>query len=199
MLYHLFEALKDYNIPGGRLMGYITFRAGAALVLSIFVATYFGRRIINKLQKMQIGEVVRDLGMADQMQKKGTPTMGGMIIILAIMVPCLLVGKLTNIYMILMLISTMWLGTIGFLDDYRKFRFRNKEGLKGKYKIFGQVSLGLIVGVTMYLSPDIVIRENRAVEHPEGEKTEITYEKEDIKSHRPPSRSSRTTTSTIRR
>ena len=182
MLYHLFEALKDYDIPGGRLMGYITFRAGVALVLSIFVATYFGRRIINKLQKMQIGEVVRDLGMADQMQKKGTPTMGGMIIILAIMVPCLLVGKLTNIYMILMLISTMWLGTIGFLDDYRKFRFRNKEGLKGKYKIFGQVSLGLIVGVTMYLSPDIVIRENRAVEHPEGEKTEITYEKEDIKS-----------------
>ncbi len=182
MLYHLFEALKDYDIPGGRLMGYITFRAGVALVLSIFVVTYFGRRIINKLQKMQIGEVVRDLGMADQMQKKGTPTMGGMIIILAIMVPCLLVGKLTNIYMILMLISTMWLGTIGFLDDYRKFRFRNKEGLKGKYKIFGQVSLGLIVGVTMYLSPDIVIRENRAVEHPEGEKTEITYEKEDIKS-----------------
>ncbi|MBR5745484.1 MAG: phospho-N-acetylmuramoyl-pentapeptide-transferase, partial [Muribaculaceae bacterium] len=137
---------------------------------------------INKLQRMQIGEVVRDLGMADQMQKKGTPTMGGLIIILAIMVPCLLIGKLNNVYMILMLVSTMWLGTIGFLDDYRKFKFRNKAGLKGKYKIFGQVGLGLIVGLTMYLSPDVVIRENRAVEHPEGNKTEITYEKEDIKS-----------------
>ncbi|MBR4721936.1 MAG: phospho-N-acetylmuramoyl-pentapeptide-transferase [Muribaculaceae bacterium] len=182
MLYHLFEALKDYDIPGARLMTYITFRASVALVLSIFVATYFGRRIINKLQRMQIGEVVRDLGMADQMQKKGTPTMGGIIIILAIMVPCLLIGKLNNVYMILMLVSTMWLGTIGFLDDYRKFKFRNKAGLKGKYKIFGQVGLGLIVGLTMYLSPDVVIRENRAVEHPEGNKTEITYEKEDIKS-----------------
>lgn len=181
MLYHLFEALKDYDIPGARLMTYITFRASVALVLSIFVATYFGRRIINKLQRMQIGEVVRDLGMADQMQKKGTPTMGGIIIILAIMVPCLLIGKLNNVYMILMLVSTMWLGTIGFLDDYRKFKFRNKAGLKGKYKIFGQVGLGLIVGLTMYLSPDVVIRENRAVEHPEGNKTEITYEKEDIK------------------
>lgn len=181
MLYHLFEALKDYDIPGARLMTYITFRASVALVLSIFVATYFGRRIINKLQRMQIGEVVRDLGMADQMQKKGTPTMGGIIIILAIMVPCLLIGKHNNVYMILMLVSTMWLGTIGFLDDYRKFKFRNKAGLKGKYKIFGQVGLGLIVGLTMYLSPDVVIRENRAVEHPEGNKTEITYEKEDIK------------------
>ena len=182
MLYHLFEALKDYDIPGARLMTYITFRASVALVLSIFVATYFGRRIINKLQRMQIGEVVRDLGMADQMQKKGTPTMGGIIIILAIMVPCLLIGKLNNVYMILMLVSTMWLGTIGFLDDYRNFKFRNNAGLKGKYKIFGQVGLGLIVGLTMYLSPDVVIRENRAVEHPEGNKTEITYEKEDIKS-----------------
>lgn len=180
MLYHLFEAFKDYNIPGARLMTYITFRASVAMVLSIFVATFFGRKIINKLQRMQIGEVVRDLGMSDQLAKKGTPTMGGIIIIIAIMVPCLLIGKLSNIYMILMLVSTLWLGTIGFLDDYRKFRLRNKEGLKGKYKIIGQVGLGLIVGLTMYLNDDIVIRENKVIEH-HGDKTEITYDKESIK------------------
>lgn len=180
MLYHLFEAFKDYDIPGARLMTYITFRASVAMVLSIFVATFFGRKIINKLQRMQIGEVVRDLGMSDQLAKKGTPTMGGIIIIIAIMVPCLLIGKLSNIYMILMLVSTLWLGTIGFLDDYRKFRLRNKEGLKGKYKIIGQVGLGLIVGLTMYLNDDIVIRENKVIEH-HGDKTEITYDKESIK------------------
>lgn len=180
MLYHLFEAFKDYDIPGARLMTYITFRASVAMVLSIFVATFFGRKIINKLQRMQIGEVVRDLGMSDQLAKKGTPTMGGIIIIIAIMVPCLLIGKLSNIYMILMLVSTLWLGTIGFLDDYRKFRLRNKEGLKGKYKIIGQVGLGLIVGLTMYLNDDIVIRENKVIER-HGDKTEITYDKESIK------------------
>ena len=180
MLYHLFEALKDYDIPGARLMTYISFRASVALVLSIFVATFFGRKIINKLQRMQIGEVVRDLGMKDQLAKKGTPTMGGIIIILAIMVPCLLIGKLSNIYMILMLVSTMWLGTIGFLDDFRKFRLRNKVGLKGKYKIIGQVGLGLIVGLTMYLNDDIVIRENKVIEH-HGDKTEITYDQQSLK------------------
>lgn len=183
MLYHLFDFLKDIDFPGARLMSYITFRSGAALVLSIFIAIFIGRRIIDRLQKMQVGEIVRNLGLEGQMSKTGTPTMGGIIIIISILVPCLLLGNLTNIYMILMLISTIWLGTLGFLDDYIKVARKDKEGLKGKFKIVGQVGLGLIVGITMYLSPDIVIRENQETQNPVShEVVDVTYAQENIKS-----------------
>ncbi len=182
MLYYLFDTLKEMNIPGARLMDYITFRSGAALILSLFIALVIGRRIIDRLQLMQVGEIIRDLGLEGQMQKKGTPTMGGIIIIISILVPCLLIGNLSNIYMLLMIVTTIWLGTIGFLDDYMKISRKDKEGLKGKFKIIGQVGLGLIVGLTMYLSPDIVIRENREVENVVNhEIVEITYEPENIK------------------
>lgn len=140
-------------------MSYITFRSGAALLLSLFIALVIGRKIIDRLQLMQVGEIIRDLGLEGQMQKKGTPTMGGIIIIISIVIPCLLVGDLSNIYMLLMLISTIWLGTLGFCDDYIKVKKHDKEGMKGKFKIIGQVGLGLMVGITMYLSPDITQRQ----------------------------------------
>lgn len=148
------------------MFSYISFRSGVAFILALFIATIIGRRIINKLQILQIGELVRDLGLEGQMSKKGTPTMGGIIIIIAILIPCLLVGRLGNIYMILMLITTVWLGAIGFLDDYIKVFKKDKEGLHGRFKIVGQVGLGLIVGLTLFLSPDVVIRENVAVQTP---------------------------------
>ena len=174
MLYHLFDYLSQYDLPGARLMGYISFRAAAALILSILIATIIGRRIIDRLQLMQVGEIVRNLGIEGQMSKTGTPTMGGVIIIIAVLVPCLLVGNLTNTYMLLMIVSTLMLGALGFLDDYKKIKKHNKDGLKGKYKIVGQVVVGLIVGLTMYLSPDIVVNEN--VEQPatDGE-IEVLY------------------------
>lgn len=165
MLYYLFEFLQEYNFPGSRLMSYITFRSGAALLLSLFIALVFGRKIIDRLQLMQVGEIIRDLGLEGQMQKTGTPTMGGVIIIISILVPCLLVGDLSNIYMLLMIISTIWLGTLGFCDDYIKVAKHDKEGMKGKFKIIGQVGLGLIVGLTMYFSPDITQREVIPVEY----------------------------------
>ncbi len=182
MFYYLADLLRDFNIPGAGLMDYITFRSGAALMLSLFIALVIGRRIIDRLQLMQVGEIVRDLGLEGQMSKKGTPTMGGIIIIISILVPCLLVGNLSNIYMILMLVATIWLGTLGFLDDYIKVARKDKEGLKGKFKIIGQVGLGLIVGLTMYLSPDIVIRENREVENVVNHEVVVTYEKDNVKS-----------------
>ena len=141
MLYYLFGLLDDINFPGARLMDYITFRSGAALILSLFIATVIGRRIINRLQLMQVGEIVRDLGLEGQMKKTGTPTMGGIIIIISILIPCLLVGNLSNIYMLLMVISTIWLGTLGFLDDWIKVARKDKEGLKGKFKIVVQYFL----------------------------------------------------------
>ncbi|MDE7125034.1 MAG: phospho-N-acetylmuramoyl-pentapeptide-transferase, partial [Muribaculaceae bacterium] len=144
MLYYLFDFLQQTSFPGARLMSYITFRSGAAFVLSLIIAVFIGRRIIDRLQKMQIGEVVRNLGLEGQMKKTGTPTMGGVIIILSILIPCLLVGNLGNIYMMLMLVATVWLGTIVFIDDYKKIAKRNKDGIKGKYKIIGQVGIGLI-------------------------------------------------------
>lgn len=182
MLYALFQWLQDWDLPGGRLMDYITFRAGASLVLALLIAMMFGRRIIDRLQKMQVGEVVRNLGLEGQMKKTGTPTMGGVIIITAILVPCLLIGNLTNIYMILMLITTVWMGTIGFMDDYRKLKYHNKEGLKGKYKIIGQVGLGLIVGLTMWLSPEIVMRENMEMENLTSHEIEVVHMTDNIKS-----------------
>ena len=181
MLYYLFQYLEQIDVPGARLMNYLTFRSGMALILSLFIAMVIGRRIIDKLQLMQVGEIVRNLGLEGQMSKKGTPTMGGIIIIISILVPCLLVGKLDNIYMILMLVSTIWLGTLGFADDYIKIAHHDKDGLKGKFKIIGQVGLGLIVGLTMYLSPDIVMRENIEVYDQVNEEVVIEHKNEDIK------------------
>ena len=181
MFYYLFELLRDFDIPGARLMTYITFRSGVALVLSLFIAIVIGRKIIDRLQKMQVGEIVRDLNLEGQMSKQGTPTMGGIIIIIAIVVPCLLVGKLSNVYMLLMLFSSIWLGCLGFADDYLKLARHNKDGLKGKFKIVGQVGLGLVVGLTMYLSPNIVMRENIEVENRTSHEVVIKHESETIK------------------
>lgn len=160
MIYWLLQQFSDFDFPGRNLMGYITFRAGVSFALALLVALVFGHAIIRRLRMMQIGEDVRNLGLEGQVQKKGTPTMGGIIIILSTLVPCLLMGNLGNIYLILMIIATLWMGSIGFLDDYRKFKFHNKDGLKGQYKVIGQVGLGLLVGVTMWLSPQIVMSEN---------------------------------------
>ena len=175
MLYSLYELLANYDIPGARLMSYISFRSGVALVMSLFIAIVFGRRIINRLQLMQVGEIVRDLGLEGQMSKKGTPTMGGLIIIIAIVIPCLLIGNLTNVYMLLMIFSTIWLGCLGFADDYLKLARHNKDGLKGKFKIVGQVGMGLVVGITMYLSPSIVMRENVEVVNRESKEVVISH------------------------
>ena len=182
MLYYLFNYLEDLGIPGARLMDYITFRSGAALLLSLFIALVFGRKIIDRLQLMQVGEIIRDLGLEGQMQKKGTPTMGGVIIIISILVPCLLFGDLSSIYMMLMIVATLWLGTLGFMDDWLKMKRHNKDGMSGKFKIVGQVGLGLIVGLTMCLSPDIVMRENIETIDVENSETVISYKSEDVKS-----------------
>ncbi len=160
MLYHLFRYLDQYwNIPGSGMFQYLSFRAAAAVILSLPIVIIFGRRIIDFLRRKQIGEEIRDLGLEGQLQKRGTPTMGGVIILLAILVPILLLGRLDNIYVQLMLVSTMWLGLIGGLDDYIKVFRHHKEGLKGRFKIVGQVGLGLIVGTTMWISEEIVVRE----------------------------------------
>jgi phospho-N-acetylmuramoyl-pentapeptide-transferase len=153
-------------------MSYITFRSGAAFVLALLIAIFIGRRIIDRLQKMQIGETIRSLDLEGQLKKTGTPTMGGIIIILSIVLPCLLVANLSNSYMILMLVSTIWLGAIGFLDDYKKIKYHNKEGMKGKYKIVGQVGIALIVAGTMYWNSDMVIVENREIVNTETQLVE---------------------------
>ena len=160
MLYHLFKYLDEvYDLPGSGMFQYISFRAAAAVILSLLIVIIFGRRIIDFLRRKQIGEEIRDLGLEGQLQKRGTPTMGGVIILVAILVPTLLLGKLDNVYVQLMLVSTVWLGLIGGLDDYIKVFRHRKEGLKGRFKIVGQVGLGVIVGTTMWLSPEIVVRE----------------------------------------
>lgn len=182
MLYALLEQLESWNFPGHNLMSYLTFRSGIAFSLALLIALVFGQKIIRRLQRMQVGEEIRNLGLEGQMQKKGTPTMGGVIIILAILVPCLLLGNLGNIYMILMIVATVWMGVIGFLDDYRKLKYHNKDGLQGKYKVTGQVGLGLLVGITMWLSPDIVMSENFEVENVNSHQTEIVVSKDEIKS-----------------
>ncbi len=183
MLYHLFTYLDKYfDIPGAGMFNFISFRTGLAFILALLLSTLFGRRIIDYLQKKQIGETIRDLGLEGQMSKKGTPTMGGIIIIIAILIPTLLLAALNNIYIILMVITTVWLGLIGFLDDYIKVFRKNKEGLKGKFKIVGQVGLGLIVGLIMYLSPDIVIRENIEIKGKNTRVENVTYATQDIKS-----------------
>jgi len=159
MLYHLFTYLDQFDFPGAGMFQYLTFRASIAVITSLVISMVIGKRIIRLLHKKQIGESVRDLGLEGQSQKQGTPTMGGIIILASIVIPVLLFADLTNIYIILMLITTVWLGIIGFVDDYIKVFKKNKEGLRGKFKILGQVVLGLIVGLTLYLSDDVKIRE----------------------------------------
>ena len=150
MLYYLFEFLEKYNFPGAGLFGYISFRAALALITSLIISIIFGKKIIGRLQRQQIGETVRDLGLEGQLEKSGTPTMGGLIILGAILIPTILFARLENVYVITMLLATIWLGLIGFLDDYIKVFKKNKEGLKGKFKIIGQIGVGLIVGSVLY-------------------------------------------------
>jgi phospho-N-acetylmuramoyl-pentapeptide-transferase len=160
MLYYLFRYLHEhYHIPGVGVFQYTTFRAALAVVTSLLIAQIFGGKLINVLQRKQVGETIRDLGLQGQSEKKGTPTMGGLIILLAILVPVLLFARLRNIYIILMLLSTVWLGLIGFLDDYIKIFRKNKEGLSGRFKILGQVGLGLTVGWVLYYSNEVTVRE----------------------------------------
>ena len=164
MLYHLFEYLeKNYTFPGELLYQYISFRSAMAIIFSLGISTIYGKRIINYLSRQQIGESVRDLGLEGQTEKAGTPTMGGLIIIIATLIPVLLFAKLDNIYVILLIVTTLWMGAIGFLDDYIKTFRKDKEGLKGIFKVFGQVGLGVIVGATIFFHPDITIKENPQV------------------------------------
>jgi phospho-N-acetylmuramoyl-pentapeptide-transferase len=159
MLYYLFDYLNTLDLPGAGLFQYISFRAGLAAFFSLLITITFGKNLINFLRRKQVGEDIRDLGLQGQLQKKGTPTMGGLIIIAAILVPTLLLAKLDNIYIILLIVATCWLGFIGFLDDYIKVFRKNKEGLAGKFKIVGQVGIGIIVGLVLYFHEDVVIRE----------------------------------------
>ena len=180
MLYYLFTYLHEaFDLPGAGVFQYISFRAAMAVIVSLLISMIFGKSIIRILAKKQVGESVRDLGLEGQSEKAGTPTMGGVIILSAILIPTLLFAKLDNIYVILMLITTVWMGFIGFLDDYIKVFKKDKEGLAGKFKILGQVSLGLIVGSILYFHPDVVMREQVEVVN---ESAQIEYVQEDVKS-----------------
>lgn len=177
MLYHLFSWLEEtYGITGAGLWNYITFRAGIAIIISLIISMLYGGKIIKFLQKQQVGETIRDLGLQGQKEKEGTPTMGGVIIIMAILIPCLLVADLTNIYIILLLLATVWMGLIGFTDDYIKVFKKDKGGLPGKFKILGQVGLGLVVGVVMLLNSDVVVRVQKSVADKEGYEIVKTFE-----------------------
>jgi phospho-N-acetylmuramoyl-pentapeptide-transferase len=192
MLYYLYDWLAESNIPGIGMFQYISFRSGAAVILALFITTAFGKKMIRILQKKQIGEEVRDLGLEGQVQKKGRPTMGGLIILFAIIVPTLLFARLDNIYILLMLITTAFLGLIGFIDDYIKVFLKNKKGLAGKFKILGQVFLGLFVAATLFLSEDVMVRQNiqnpsgmdlrEIVVDPETGQQKMMYVTEDVKS-----------------
>ncbi len=163
MLYHLFTWLQEhFHIPGAGLFQYISFRTAMAVIVSLIITTVYGRRLINLLHKKQVGETVRDLGLEGEKKKQGTPTMGGLIIIAGILIPTLLFAKLDNIYVLIMIITTVWMGAIGFLDDYIKVFRKNKEGLAGRFKVIGQVGLGTLIAFTMYFHPDIVVREQVA-------------------------------------
>ncbi len=159
MLYYLFEYLnKTLDVPGTGVFQYITFRSALALLLSLLLSTIYGKRVINFLRNQQVGETVRELGLAGQNEKAGTPTMGGLIIILATLIPVLLFARLHNIYIVLLIVTTLWMGTIGFVDDYIKIFKKDKEGLKGKFKVIGQVGLGIIVGTVLYFNPSVTVR-----------------------------------------
>ena len=180
MLYYLFEYLDKLDFPGAGVFQYVMFRSAMASVFSLLIGIFLGKKIISKLQQKQIGETIRDLDLEGQYSKRGTPTMGGVIIILSILISILLFGKLENIYIILMLVSTVWLGTLGFADDYIKVFKKDKEGLEGKFKIIAQVGLGVIVGLTIYFSPEIVVRENTEIRI-DNIIEDVTYKSEDVK------------------
>ncbi|MBR3757570.1 MAG: phospho-N-acetylmuramoyl-pentapeptide-transferase [Bacteroidaceae bacterium] len=182
MLYYLFKHLEQWDVSGARIMGYVSFRSLMAVILALLISAIFGEYFIKLLKRKQITETQRDASIDPfGVEKKGVPSMGGVIIIVAILVPCLLLGKLENIYMQLMLITTIWLGALGFADDYIKIFHHNKEGLHGRFKIIGQVGLGLIVGLTLYLSPDVTIRENIEV-NKQGTQIEVVHKSEPQKS-----------------
>ena len=175
MLYFLFEYLEsEYQLIGASLFQYISFRSALAFILSLFISIKYGSNIISYLKKKQIGETVRDLGLKGQKEKNGTPTMGGLIIILGTIVPVALLSNTTNIYIVILLFTTIWLGLIGFIDDYIKIFKKNKNGLKGKFKLIGQITLGLILGLTLFFHPDVTIKDNNI--------NEISNEKVEYKS-----------------
>ncbi|MBN2350616.1 MAG: phospho-N-acetylmuramoyl-pentapeptide-transferase [Bacteroidales bacterium] len=192
MLYYLFKYLETFDIPGAGLFRYISFRSGMAVITSLIISMIFGKRIIRYLQKKQIGEIIRDLGLEGQMKKTGTPTMGGIIILASILIPVILFGDILNVYVVLMLITTVWLGFVGFLDDYIKVFKKNKAGLRGKFKIAGQIILGIVIGLTMYFNNGIVVREKiltesgvpemRIIEGNDDEIAREIYVTRDIKS-----------------
>jgi phospho-N-acetylmuramoyl-pentapeptide-transferase len=190
MLYYLFEYLeREFQFPGATLFGYLTFRSAVAIILSLLISTIYGKRIINFLSKKQVGETIRDLGLEGQKEKAGTPTMGGLIIILATLIPVLLLAKLDNIYIILLLVTTVWMGIIGFIDDYIK-KFKNdKDGLSGKFKIIGQVGLGIIVGTTLYFHQDVTIKE----ELPKAQQEIVVSNTSEVKPSNPEIKSTKTT------
>jgi phospho-N-acetylmuramoyl-pentapeptide-transferase len=160
MLYYLFQYLDQLNFPGAGVFQYITFRSALAFMFALLLAIIYGKRVINYLRAKQIGETVRELGLEGQNQKAGTPTMGGIIIIFATLIPVFLFAKITNVYVILLIATTIWMGTIGFIDDYIKVFLKNKEGLKGRFKVFGQISLGIIVGSVLYFNDNVVVRKD---------------------------------------
>ena len=159
MLYYLFDYLDKMDIAGAGVFHYISFRAGLAIVISLLIAMLFGNSFIRGLQKLQVGESIRDLGLEGQLEKTGTPTMGGLLILTCILVPTLLLARITNVYIVLLIVSTVWMGLIGYLDDYIKVFKKNKEGLAGKFKVIGQIGLGIIVGMTLYFNEYVVVRE----------------------------------------
>ena len=166
MLYYLFEYLENhYNVTGAGLFQYISFRSALAFMLSLLFSTIYGKRIINYLQRMQVGESVRDLGLEGQVEKAGTPTMGGVIIILATLIPVLLLAQIDNVYIVLLIVTTLWMGTIGFIDDYIKIFKKDKDGLKGRFKILGQVTLGIFVGAMLYFHPSVTMKEKLPVQY----------------------------------
>lgn len=180
MLYYLFDYLDKLDFSGAGMFQFVMFRSAMAAIFALLIGVFFGKKLIRKLQKKQIGETIRDLDLEGQYSKRGTPTMGGIIIILSILFSMLLFGKLENIYIIIMLVSTVWLGTLGFADDYIKVFKKDKEGLEGKFKIIAQVGLGLIVGLTIYFSPEIVVRENTEIRI-DNVIEDVTYKSEDVK------------------
>ena len=183
MLYYLFRFLDQYDIPGSHIWAYISFRSLLTLILSLVISAWFGEKFIKYMHRRNISEVQRDASIDPfGVEKKGVPTMGGIIIMVAILVPVLLLGRMRNIYLILMIATTLWLGFLGFMDDYIKIFRRNKEGLKGKYKIVGQVSIGLIVGLVLYFSPDAVMRENVSLQKTPGQEVVVKHKSEAVKS-----------------
>lgn len=183
MLYYLFRFLEQYNIPGAHIWSYISFRALLALILSLIISAWFGERFIKWMKRRNISETARDVSIDPfGVEKKGVPTMGGIIIIVSILVPVLLLGRMRNIYLLLMIITTIWLGFLGFMDDYIKIFRKNKDGLKGKYKIIGQVSIGFIVGLTLWLSPDAVARENISVPQKNQQEVVVKHKDANVKS-----------------